>query len=177
MQLTSEELIIIIDPQKDFTAIESAYAKNHPINQIKEVKNRINQLTKKIASNKFVIIFSDYQKDQFGAGISMCIKGIKGHEIDIDFDASFQLISKTKHSSFSSEVFKNYLKTNSIQKLILCGFLAEYCVRQTAIDALEENYKVALLKDFIATGDDVQHRKEKMLFDLEIKGATIINNL
>ncbi|PIF32370.1 nicotinamidase-related amidase [Flavobacterium sp. 9] len=174
MTLTSEELIVIIDPQKDFTDIDGNYAKNHPIHQIKEVKAKLNQLTKQFAKDRFVIIFSNYQENQFGEGISMCIEGTKGHEID--FDDSFKLISKTKHSSFSSEEFKIYLKNNQIRKVILCGFLAEYCIKQTAIDALENGYQVALLQEYIATGDDVQFRKQEMLSDLEKKGATIITD-
>lgn len=177
MKLAAEELIVIIDPQKDFTDIKGAYAKNHPINQIQEVKARINKLTKQLDQNRFVIIYSNYQKDQFGTGISMCIENTKGHEIDLDLDLSFQLISKTQHSSFSSQDFKNYLKNNPIQKLLLCGFLAEYCIKETAINALEAGYEVVLLKELIATGDDVQYRKEEMLTDLENKGATINNNL
>ncbi|CAA9196695.1 hypothetical protein FLA105534_01274 [Flavobacterium bizetiae] len=107
----------------------------------------------------------------------MCIESTKGHEIDLDFDTSFQLISKTQHSSFSSQEFKNFLKDNQIQKLLLCGFLAEYCIKKTAIDALESGYEVVLLTELIATGDDVQYRKEEMLADLENKGATINNDL
>lgn len=176
MTLTSEELIVIIDPQKDFTDIDGNYSKKHSIHQIKEVKTKLNELTKLFAKDKFVIIFSNYQENQFGEGISMCLEGTKGHEIDIDFDDSFKLISKTKHSSFSSEEFKIYLKNNQIRKLILCGFLAEYCIKQTAIDALENGYEVALLQEYIATGDDVQFRKQEMLSDLEKKGATIITD-
>lgn len=177
MKLAAEELIVIIDSQKDFTDIEGTYAKNHSVNQIQEVKSRINKLTKQFESNRFVIIYSNYQKDQFGTGISMCIEGTKGHEVDLDFDASFRLISKTEHSSFSSEEFKNFLKDHQIRKLLLCGFLAEYCIKQTAIDALEAGYEVVLLKEFIATGDDVQYRKDEMFADLENKGATINNDL
>lgn len=175
MQLRAEELIVIIDPQKDFTDTEGAYAKNHTISQIQEVKARINKLTKRLNKSRVVIIYSNYQKDQFGDGISMCIEGTEGHEIDIFLD-DFRLISKTQHSSFSSEEFKTYLKENSIRSLLLCGFLAEYCIRQTAIDALENGYDVKLLKEFIATGDDVQHRKQDMLSDLESKGAITIDD-
>jgi nicotinamidase/pyrazinamidase len=176
MSLTSDELIVIIDPQKDFTDIDGAYAKNHPINQIQKVKARINTLTKQLDKNKFVIIYSNYQKDQFGPGISMCLEGTKGHEIDIEFDDTAKLISKTQHSSFSSEEFKLFLKDNQIKRLLLCGFLAEYCIKQTAIDALATGYETILLKELIATGDDVQHRKQEMLSELESNGATISNN-
>ncbi|MBF4515067.1 cysteine hydrolase [Flavobacterium sp. ANB] len=177
MKLSPEELIVIIDPQKDFTDIEGAYAKNHPdISQIQEVKARINKLTKQFDQNRFVIIYSNYQKDQFGAGISMCIQGTRGHEIDIDFDDASQLISKTQHSSFSSEAFKIFLQRNNIRKLLLCGFLAEYCIKQTALDALQKGYEVNLLQEFIGTGNDVQERKQEMLVDLENKGATIVKD-
>ncbi len=62
MTLTSEELIVIIDPQKDFTDIDGNYAKNHPIHQIKEVKTQLNRLTKQFAKDKFVIIFRIIRK-------------------------------------------------------------------------------------------------------------------
>ncbi|MCC9072157.1 cysteine hydrolase [Flavobacterium sp. F-65] len=178
MKLTSEELIVIIDPQKDFTDSNGAYAKRHPaIRNITEVKARINQLTKLIDKDRFVIIFSNYQKDQFGIGLSMCIEGTTGHEIDIDFDDSTKLIPKMQHSCFSSEEFENLLKINNIKKIILCGFLAEYCIKETAIDALHKGYKVALATEYIGTGDDVQHRKQETLLDLESKGAVIINSI
>ena len=73
--------------------------------------------------------------------------------------------------------FNNYLKTNSIRTLILCGFLAEYCVKQTAIDGLQNGYNISLLKEYIGTGNDVQHRKQEMLLDLENRGVTIIENI
>lgn len=178
MKLTSEELLVIIDPQKDFTASNGAYAKKHPDSRnIEEVKFRINQLTKLVDKNRLVIVFSNYQKDQFGTGLSMCIEGTDGHEIDIDFDANSKLIPKTQHSCFSSEDFNNYLKTNNIRTLTLCGFLAEYCVKQTAIDGLQNGYNISLLKEYIGTGNDVQHRKQEMLLDLENRGATIIENI
>lgn len=124
-----------------------------------------------------MIIFSDYQKDQFGPGTSMCIEGTKGHEIDLDFDDSSILIPKTQHSSFSSQEFKNFLKKNQTRRLILCGFLAEYCIKQTALDALKEGYEIVLLKELIQTGDDMQHRIEEVLVNLESQGVVVKGNL
>jgi nicotinamidase/pyrazinamidase len=177
MKLAPEELLVIIDPQKDFTDIGGNYAKRHSISHIQRVKNVLNDLIKKLDKSKFVIIFSNYQKDQFGTGTSMCIEKTKGHEIDLDFDDSSILISKTEHSSFSSPEFKNFLKENQIRRLILCGFLAEYCIKQTALDALKASYEIVLLKELIQTGDDVQHRIEEVLINLENQGAIIKDNL
>lgn len=177
MKLTPEELLVIIDPQKDFTDLDGDYAKRHPINHIQRVKNQINELIKKLDKNKFVIIFSNYQKDQFGPGTSMCIEGTKGHEIDLDYNDSSVLISKTEQSSFSSQEFKNFLKENQIRRLVLCGFLTEYCIKQTALDALKEGYKIVLLKELIQTGDDVQQRIEEVLVNLESQGVVVKGNL
>lgn len=177
MKLAPKDLLVIIDPQKDFTDVDGDYAKRHPISHIQRVKNQINELIKKLDKNKFVIIFSNYQKDQFAPNTSMCIEGTKGHEIDLDYDDSSVLISKTEHSSFSSQEFKNFLKENQIRRLVLCGFLAEYCIKQTALDALKEGYEIVLLKELIQTGDDVQHRIEEVLVNLESQGAVVKGNL
>ncbi|MDY0989270.1 isochorismatase family cysteine hydrolase [Flavobacterium sp. CFBP9031] len=177
MKLAPEELLVIIDPQKDFTDIGGDYAKRHPISHIQRVQSQLNDLIKRLDKNKFVIIFSNYQKDQFGTGTSMCIEETKGHEIDLDYDESSILIPKTEHSSFSSQEFKDFLKENQIRRLILCGFLAEYCIKQTALDALKASYEIVLLKELIQTGDDVQYRIEEVLVNLESQGAVVKGNL
>jgi nicotinamidase-related amidase len=174
----TKEILLIIDPQKDFTDINGDYAQRHPhIHQIIDAKNKIIGLTNATDKNKVVVIFSDYTPNQFGENLSMCIPGTAGHEIDIPVDDTFHLFSKTRHSAFSSEAFTSFLKTNQINKLILCGFLAEYCIKATATDALERGYQVCLLEDCIGTGDDVQDRKQLMLDDLKNKNVEIINSL
>jgi nicotinamidase/pyrazinamidase len=61
-----------------------------------------------------------------------------------------------------------------VGKLILGGFLAEYCVRATALDGLQQGYEILLLEDAIGTGDDVQHRKENLFRELSEAGAKLI---
>ena len=171
------EIVVIIDPQKDFISNEGVYAKKHSgISQIVKAKERINKLIKFLDKNKLLIIYSDYQEDQFEKGLSICIPGTDGHKIELDVEDSNTLISKTQHSCFSSDEFNRYLKTNNIGKIVLCGVLAEYCVKQTAIDGLAQAYEIVLIEDCIATGDDVQDRKKKMLSELIEKGAEIVNS-
>jgi nicotinamidase/pyrazinamidase len=169
------ELVVIIDPQKDFTSIDGDYAKRHAgITQILASKERINKLINTIDKNRCVVIFSDYREDQFEKGLAICIPGTNGHQIDIELDNSHLLIAKSNHSCFSSEAFVMHLKNNKISKLSICGFLAEYCVKQTAIDALKLGYSLSLIEDCIGTGDDVQFRKDEMLAELINMGAQII---
>ena len=173
----TNELLVIIDPQNDFINKEGSYAKRHAgIKQILNAKEKINKLIAVHDKNNLVIVFSNYEEDQFEKGVTICIPGTDGHKIDIDVDDSYTLILKKDHSCFSSDDFNQHLKNKKIHRLILCGFLAEYCVKKTALDALDNGYSISLLKDCIGTGDDVQHLKEQMLLELMAKGATIIDS-
>ncbi len=170
-----KEIIIIIDPQKDFTHQNGNYAKKHTnISQIEAVKHNIQKLIDTTAPEKIIVVFSNYKEHQFGENIAMCIKDSWGHELDIKITPSHQLIAKTKHSCFSSPVFISFLRNHKIEHIILCGFLAEYCVSATAQEGLEYGYRVSLLKDCIGTGDDVQKRKNELFVALELKGAELI---
>jgi nicotinamidase/pyrazinamidase len=177
MENMDNEVVVIIDPQKDFTSIDGDYAKRHAgIAQILASKEQINKLLNAIDKDRCAVVFSDYREDQFEKGLSICIPGTDGHQIDINIDDSPLLIAKSSHSCFSSEAFVAYLKNNKINKLFICGFLAEYCVKQTAIDALKLGYYLSLIEDCIGTGDDVQFRKNEMLIELMNMGAQIIKS-
>lgn len=174
----SNKRILIIDPQKDFIDSNGAYGKKHTgITRILDAKEKINRLLSTQKKEELIIITSDYQKDQFEKGLSICISGTEGHMVGIDADESYTYFSKTRHSCFSSGPFTEYLKIHGIKELVICGFLAEYCVKQTAIDALDVGYDVLLIKDCIGTGDDVQERKEEMLAALKERGARITESL
>lgn len=173
----NQELIVIIDPQKDFTADEGNYATRHGITGIKAVKERIELLLRTAGDKHGIVVCSDYRPDQFGEGLCMCMPGTSGHEMDIVVPESVALITKTEHSCFSSKAFKFYLRQQAVKRLVLCGFLAEYCVQQTALDALAHGYEVVLPEDYIGTGDDVQERKENTLAALKAKGAIVKRTL
>lgn len=172
----SKQALIIIDPQNDFTSPEGSYAQRHSgMTQIEAAKENINKLLALWGKEHVIVIKSDYRPYQFGEGVSMCIPGTFGHHIDKDLhlDEETMVIIKAAHSAFSSAPFKAYIRSKAIDTLVLCGFLAEYCVKQTALDAIEAGYHVVLLADAIGTGDDVQPRKQQMLEALKQMGADV----
>jgi len=175
----SKQVLIIIDPQEDFTSAEGSYAKRHSgITQIAAAKQNINKILKLWNWDNYVIIKSDYRPNQFGDGLFMCIPGTPGHNLDKDlyFLKQAPIFIKSEHSAFSSQQFREYIKSQEIDTILLCGFLAEYCVKQTAIDALKASYKIQLVEDCIGTGDDVQYRKQQMMQDFIAKGAELTNS-
>lgn len=175
----NDALLLIIDPQNDFTHSKGYYAKKHPgISQITSAKEKIIELFRHWNRNNVIIIYSNYRIGQFKKGIGFAIPGTFGHKVDeeFDFDHTLTYISKNQHSAFSSANFLDYLQETNTTTIVICGFLAEYCVKQTALDALLNNYKVYLIEDCIATGDDVAERKDQMIMELKERGATIIDS-
>jgi nicotinamidase-related amidase len=172
-----KQYIVIIDPQKDFTHSQGNYATRHAgISQMLDAKMRINRLIGASDHKNIAIVFSDYVADQFGKNLPLCIPGTFGHELDIRVTASCSLIAKSEHSCFSSREFVTFLESNQTEALLIGGFLAEYCVRASALDALAYKYDVTLLKDCIGTGDDVQDRKKQMLEELHGRGARLLDS-
>ncbi|HOV13462.1 MAG TPA: isochorismatase family cysteine hydrolase [Spirochaetota bacterium] len=172
-----KKCIIIIDPQKDFTQNNGFYALRHTnISLILEAKKNINDLLNKIKDDVLVlIVYSDYAENQFGENTSMCIPNTEGHEIDIIKKDKYLYFQKKDHSAFSEIDFKNFMKENSVKKIFIAGFLAEYCVKKTAIDALNNNIQIVLLKDCIGTGDDVKYRLYEVFDEIIELGGSILN--
>ncbi|KRB55505.1 isochorismatase family cysteine hydrolase [Flavobacterium sp. Root186] len=174
----SNELLILIDPQNDFTNLDGFYAQQHQTSQITNTKQKINELLSLWNKNEIVVIYSNYQFEQFQKNLGIGIPDTFGHKLDNDFsfENDFTYISKNQHSAFTSKDFNDFLDNTNPSKLFLCGYLAEYCVEQTAIDALKNNYKVCLIEDCIGTGDDVQYRKDEMILKLGQDGAEMTNS-
>lgn len=174
-----KRLLIVIDPQNDFTSLQGNYAQRHTgIGEIEAAKYRINKLVQLIGPENTAVVSSDYRPGQFIPGLNICIPGTIGHALDADLavDDAMNFFTKTDHSCFSSPAFTQYLETNKINTLLLTGFLAEYCVKQTALDALAKSFKVIIIEDGIATGDDVLHRKNDTIEELIKKGGITINS-
>ena len=68
--IMTNECIVIIDPQKDFTSIHGNYAQRHVgIGQILDAKANIKKLLTQLDKNHFVIVNSDYSINKFGEGL------------------------------------------------------------------------------------------------------------
>jgi nicotinamidase/pyrazinamidase len=170
-----ESLLLIIDPQNDFTHIKGRYAMNHGITQILKVKANINLLLSSFKHPK-AIVMADYHHGQFEEGVSLAVPGTFGHQIDAEIVLlnDVPVWTKNEHSCLTSKVFSDALTGMKIDTILICGFLAEYCVRQTALDALKLGYDIIMVKDCIGTGDDVQHRREQLLKEIKGLGGKIL---
>lgn len=82
------------------------------------------------------------------------------------------VIQKSKPSAFFGTplmAILNYLKVDS---LILTGMVTSGCVRATALDAFNYNYKVIIPIECVADRSQISH--EVTLFDLDTKYASVL---
>ena len=59
----------------------------------------------------------------------------------------YKVINKKIYSALNEEL-KEYIKSNSINQIYLCGFDTDACIQKTAIDLFEQNYDVYVLKGY-----------------------------
>jgi nicotinamidase/pyrazinamidase len=174
MQLSANSLLVIIDPQQDFLDPAGPYAKRHSgIVQMQTAQKNIQSLLNEHPAA--LVVHANYEPEQFGAGLFFCIEGSAGAAIALDLPQQCTRMVKRQHSCFSAKEFVDYLVHHQIEHLVLCGFLAEYCVRQTAIDGLAAGYRISLQQACIGTADDQQMQAQQVLQALVGMGAAIIN--
>ena len=71
--------------------------------------------------------------------------------------------------NLQSTGLEEFLRAHNVDELYIAGIVLEYCVKSTAEDALNKDYKVWLIQDAIASFS--LEDKEKILKDLQRRGA------
>lgn len=134
-----KSLLVIIDLQKQF------------INQNTEfLLNEINSLIKETKFNEVVFTRFVNSKDNIlfkNLNYKGCITE-ESKKIEIDTE-NYKVIDKDIYSILTNE-FKEYIISNNISKIYLCGIDTECCVLKSALDLFENGYDVYVLKDYCA---------------------------
>lgn len=145
-------LLLVIDVQKDF------------IN--KQTERTFYKIEELINSNQYEnIVFTKFINDTN----SIWYKKLNSHlfmtkeqqSIPID-TKSHKVINKKTYSALNEEL-KEYIKTNNIEQIYLCGFDTDACIYKTALDLFENGYEVYVLQDYCMA------HKGKVLHDIMIQ--------
>lgn len=108
-----------------------------------------------------------------------CIAGTPGAEIDpalgLPADATIiskgETVDKDAYSAFEGTALDDVLSSKAINRLFIGGLATEYCVLNTARDALDKGYDVVLLRDAIRAIDPADG--DRAIDELRGKGARI----
>ena len=131
------KLLLVIDLQNDF------------INEnTRDIVERINEL---INSNKYEhIVFTKFINDEdsiyYKKLNSRFFLTEEGRDIPLN-TKDYKVINKYVYSALNDEL-KEYISTNNIDEIYLCGLDTDACVYKTALDLFENNYDVYVLKDY-----------------------------
>jgi nicotinamidase/pyrazinamidase len=115
-----------------------------------------------------------------------CVQGTENARILVDNNLFMAVVKKGKNSRYDSysgfqddggdkTEMTSVLKRNGIEKLLVYGIATDYCVKATALDAVEAGFEVTVIEDlcrYVAPDTSA-----KALQEMKDKGITIVKEL
>jgi nicotinamidase/pyrazinamidase len=126
------------------------------------------------------------QTNHFDRWPPHCVRGTIGAEPPGSFQSSqlnevFLKGTGEKDDGYSafeatSASLDEYLKEHKISRLFLAGLTLEYCVKATALDAVEKGYETSIVEDATAAINENQGDRERSIEQLKASGVTLIHS-
>lgn len=174
--------LIIVDFQNDFTP-GGALA----VSQGDEIAARINELA---ASGEFeaVIATRDWHPPDHGSFAPHggpwpvhCVAGSAGAELHpaLDRNTIDAVVDKGQdrdtdgYSAFESPELMRLLREHGVQEVVVCGLATDYCVKNTALDALRAGLGVSVERGAVRGVDVSPGDSEHALQQLREAGAEV----
>ncbi len=175
------QALLIVDVQKDFCPGGAL-----PAPQGNIVVPVINSLIDKFDT---IIASKDWHPEDsvhFEKWPPHCVKDTPGAEFHSDLQAEKiqQLFLKgtgNKDDGYSAfeatnKNLDNHLKENHIEELYITGLTTEYCVKNTAIDAVENSYKTYVVTNGVEGVKAHEEDEMNAYREMQMKGAHLIHS-
>lgn len=88
--------------------------------------------------------------------------------------AGDRLLEKTHPSCFHGTDLDRWLRERGVDSVVVTGFTTSGCVRATAVDALQYDYRTVVVSDAVGDRDAAAHAAN--LRDLELKYTDVIDS-
>jgi len=170
-----QRALLVIDMQIDYIGENGKF----PIerNQINNLIETVNNIIGDFNDSNYQIIYirNNFRKNNIKNVFRnfASIEGTTGAEIDPRINiVSNNIFDKFTPSAFSNTRFENFLISNRINELYLCGVMADQCVYETALSAINSGYIVNYYGN--AVGSSSIKNIEKAMQKLKNKGINII---
>lgn len=173
-----QPVLIVIDMLNDFLEKWAAAPRNELVRSINELVGLMRQLGRPIiwVRQEFEPDLRDAFPEMKDKGIRVTIKGTPGCEIvaDLATAPSDPVVVKKRYSAFFGTELEPMLQRLSPDVLILAGINTHACVRMTAIDAYQRDWRVVLAVDCVDSYDR-EHHDVSMKY-MKDKIATVMTN-
>jgi nicotinamidase/pyrazinamidase len=156
--------LLVVDLQRDFCSGGALPVKNGD-----QVVPEINRIIDAFDRHGLPIFFTrDWHppnhvsfKSQGGNWPPHCVQGSTGAEFHpaLRIPLRAAIISKgdvpeeEAYSGFQGTDLETRLRKLGIEEIILCGLTTDYCVKESALDALRAGFKVSVIRDCIRAVD------------------------
>lgn len=173
-------ILLVVDAQKDFCPGGALGVMDG-----NKIMPRINKL---IQGFDHVIASRDWHPEDtihFEKWPPHCIRETEGAEFHDElsvrkFKKIFNKGTGNKDDGYSAfeatnENLHEYLQENNVNELYLAGLTTEYCIKQTALDAIRLGYKTFVFKDAIAPVDMNPGDAEAALEEIQDKGVVLLS--
>ena len=178
------EALVIVDFQRDFTPPDGALAVAHG----DEIAGRLNELA---ADDRYALVIAtrdwhppDHSSfvEQGGPWPVHCVHGTPGAALHPGLDCSLvdAVIDKGQrrdtpgYSAFEAPEFERLLREHAITDLAVVGLATDYCVLNTARDALGKGFGVTVDRSAMRAVDASPGDGERALAELEQLGARVV---
>ena len=177
----TDQALLVVDLQNDFCsggALE--------VQQADQIVPLINKLMDKF---ELVVASQDYHPPEtihFEQWPVQCVGGTKGAEFHPDFQRDeVDLVVRTGttsedhgYSAFESTEtdLTDYLRSQGVKKLYVCGLATDYCVKESVLAALDNGFENFVLTDCIKAVNVNPDDGEKALENMKTKGAVLITS-
>lgn len=180
--ITSKSALIVVDMQKDFCEGGSL-----PVSGCSSIINKVNKYVEVFKAKGLLVIASrDWHPLNHvsfttagGPWPPHCVAGSKGAEFveGLLLPEGVVVVSKATepeteaYSAFTSTPLHYVLSLRGVRRLFIAGVATDYCVKETALEALRLGYEVVVLTDAVAgVGEE---SSKKALEELVMNGALL----
>ncbi|MEX0873863.1 MAG: nicotinamidase [Actinomycetota bacterium] len=180
MNVSDTDALIIVDVQNDFCP-GGALAVPEGNDVVAVINNLLPRFEHVLATQDFHPPGHSSFMDQGGPWPMHCVQGTDGAALHPDLNAGEldQIVQKGTdldtdgYSGFAGTDLAERLRALGIRRTFVTGLATDYCVRATAIEAVEHGFETVVLTDAIRAVDVQPGDGERALAEMERAGATL----
>ncbi len=177
------EALIVLDAQQIYTDKKSElYCKD-----ARETMDNINSLIQQMANRDQLVVFVRHIHKLDGSDLGRLFDYTGEAEEDFNFKEGSEEVEfdnrlirpsdalelrKNRYSAFQRTNLESILKEKGVQRVIICGFMTNFCCESTAREALDRDFYVDFVFDATGTpGTDKFTQKQVRDIVSELLGA------
>jgi nicotinamidase/pyrazinamidase len=175
--------LVIVDYQNDFTPPDGALA----VPEGDEIAGRINELARS-GDYDVVIATRDWHPPDHGSFTEQggiwpvhCVQDTEGAQLhpELDTDAIDVVVDKGQdpgtdgYSGFDGTRLAELLRERGVDRVTLVGLATDYCVKNTALEALQEGFTVTVDSTAVRGVEVEPGDSERALAEMRAAGAGI----